>query len=111
MPDTPLHGDVLITAEDGRYLLSVVPNPHRLSLSEFSTALQIARRMADANKCQRLAGFQWCSPECPSISLKSGASASRALTRTRVRDALPGVVFELESLDGAVDDLALGSGT
>ena len=49
MPDTPLHGDVLITAEDGRYLLSVVPNPHRLSLSEFSTALQIARRMADAN--------------------------------------------------------------
>jgi hypothetical protein len=49
MPDSPSNGDVLITTEGGRHLLSVVPHPHRLSLSEFSVALQIAKRWAEAN--------------------------------------------------------------
>ena len=48
--DSPSNGDVLITTEGGRHLLSVVPHPHRLSLSEYAVALQIARRWADANK-------------------------------------------------------------
>ena len=48
--DAPSNGDVLITTEGGRHYLSVVPHPHRLSLSEYSAALQIARRWADANK-------------------------------------------------------------
>ena len=47
--DAPLHGDVLITTEGGRHFLSVVPHPHRLSLSEYTLALQIAKRWADAN--------------------------------------------------------------
>lgn len=50
MADSPSDGDVLITSEGGRHLLSVVPHPHRLSLSEFSLALQIAKRWAEANK-------------------------------------------------------------
>ena len=50
MSDSPSDGDVLITTEKGRHLLSVVPHPHRLSLSEFAAALQIARKLADANK-------------------------------------------------------------
>jgi hypothetical protein len=45
--NSPADGDVLITTEGGRHLLSVVPHPHRLSLSEFATALQIAKRWAD----------------------------------------------------------------
>lgn len=49
MADSPANGDVLITTEGGRHLLSVVPHPHRLSLSEYSTALRIAKRWADAN--------------------------------------------------------------
>lgn len=48
--DSPLNGDVLITTEGGRHLLSVVPHPHRLSLAEYAAALQIARRWAEANK-------------------------------------------------------------
>ena len=48
--DSPMNGDVLITTEGGRHLLSVVPHPHRLSLSEYAVALQIAKRWADANK-------------------------------------------------------------
>jgi hypothetical protein len=48
----PSHGDVLITTEGGRHLLSIVPHPHRLSLSEFSTALEIARKLADANRAR-----------------------------------------------------------
>jgi hypothetical protein len=48
--DSPVNGDVLITTEGGRHLLSVVPHPHRLSLSEYGVALQIAKRWADANK-------------------------------------------------------------
>ena len=48
--DSPMNGDVLITTEGGRHLLSVVPHPHRLSLSEYAIALQIAKRWADANK-------------------------------------------------------------
>ena len=48
--DRPSHGDVLITTEAGRHFLSVVPHPHRLSLGEYSIALQIARRWADANQ-------------------------------------------------------------
>ena len=50
MADSPSNGDVLITTEGGRHLLSVVPHPHRLSLSEYAAALQIARRWAQANK-------------------------------------------------------------
>ena len=49
MIDSPSDGDVLITTEGGRHLLSVVPHPHRLSLSEYAIALQIARRWAKAN--------------------------------------------------------------
>ena len=50
MADSPSDGDVLITTERGRHLLSVVPHPHRLSLSELAVALQIARKLADANQ-------------------------------------------------------------
>jgi hypothetical protein len=49
MADSPSHGDVLITSEGGRHLLSVVPHPHRLSLSEYAAAVQIAKRWAEAN--------------------------------------------------------------
>ena len=49
MSDSPAHGDVLITTEAGRHLLSVVPHPHRLSLSNLEDALQIAKRWALAN--------------------------------------------------------------
>ena len=49
MPDAPSHGDVLITSEGGRHLLSVIPHPHRLSLSEYAAAVQIAKRWAEAN--------------------------------------------------------------
>lgn len=50
MADSPSNGDVLITTERGRHLLSVVPHPHRLSFSEYAVALQIARRWAQTNK-------------------------------------------------------------
>jgi hypothetical protein len=50
MTDSPADGDVLITTEGGRHLLSVVPHPHRLSLAEYASALQIAKRWAVANK-------------------------------------------------------------
>jgi len=50
MADSPDNGDVLITSEGGRHLLSVVPHPHRLSLSEYAVALQIAKRWAEANR-------------------------------------------------------------
>ncbi len=50
MTDQPLHGDVLITTEGRRHLLSVVPHPHRLTLGELTIALQIAKKLADANK-------------------------------------------------------------
>lgn len=50
MADSPSNGDVLITTEGSRHFLSVVPHPHRLSLSEYAIALQIAKRWADANK-------------------------------------------------------------
>lgn len=49
MADSPSNGDVLITFEGGRHLLSVVPHPHRLSFSEYALALQIAKRWAAAN--------------------------------------------------------------
>jgi hypothetical protein len=48
-PEAPSNGDVLITTEGGRHFLSVIPHPHRLSLSEYTLALQIAKRWADAN--------------------------------------------------------------
>jgi hypothetical protein len=50
MANSPANGDVLITTEGGRHLLSVVPHPHRLSLAEYASALQIAKRWAEANK-------------------------------------------------------------
>ena len=49
MFDAPSQGDVLITSEGGRHLLSVIPHPHRLSLSEYAAAVQIAKRWAEAN--------------------------------------------------------------
>ena len=52
MADSPSNGDVLITTEGGRHLLSVVPYPHRLSLSEYSAALQIARRWAETHRVE-----------------------------------------------------------
>jgi prolyl-tRNA editing enzyme YbaK/EbsC (Cys-tRNA(Pro) deacylase) len=50
MADSPADGDVLITTEGGRHLLSVVPHPHRLSMSEYAAALQIAKRWAASHK-------------------------------------------------------------
>jgi hypothetical protein len=47
--DAPSDGDVLITTEGGRHFLSVIPHPHRLSLSEYALAVQIAKRWADAH--------------------------------------------------------------
>jgi hypothetical protein len=47
--EAPSIGDVLITTERGRHLLSVIPHPHRLSLSEYTLALQIARKWAALN--------------------------------------------------------------
>jgi hypothetical protein len=49
MTDAPANGDVLITSERDRHLLSVVPHPHRLSLSEYAQAVQIAKKWARAN--------------------------------------------------------------
>jgi len=49
MTDAPANGDVLITSERDRHLLSVVPHPHRLSLSEYAHAVQIAKKWARAN--------------------------------------------------------------
>jgi len=49
MVDAPATGDVLITTEGGRHLLSVVPYPHRLTLSDYDLALDIARRWAETN--------------------------------------------------------------
>jgi hypothetical protein len=46
MRDGPSDGDVLITIEAGRYLLSIVPHPHKLSLSHFDAAVEIAKRWA-----------------------------------------------------------------
>ena len=50
MAYSPADGDVLITSEAGRHLLSVVPHPHRLSLADYAAALQIAKQWAVANK-------------------------------------------------------------
>jgi hypothetical protein len=58
MADSPSPGDVLITSEGGRHLLSVVPHPHRLSLSEYQAAVQIARRWAEANNVT-----VWCASD------------------------------------------------
>ena len=49
MSDSPSTGDVLITTEGGRHLLSVVPHPHRLTLSEYRAAFQIAKKWATSN--------------------------------------------------------------
>ncbi len=49
MADSPVNGDVLITTEGGRHLLSIVPHPHRLTLSEFGLAIQIAKKWAQNN--------------------------------------------------------------
>jgi hypothetical protein len=52
MADSPTNGDVLITSEGGRHLLSVVPHPHRLALSEYPIALDMAKRWAAANNAR-----------------------------------------------------------
>jgi hypothetical protein len=58
MTDSPSNGDVLITSERGRHLLSVVPHPHRLSLGDYDAALEIARRWADSNNVSI-----WCTSD------------------------------------------------
>ena len=50
MPDGPSNGDVLITKEGGRYLLSIIPHPHKLTLANLTPALEIALKWAEANK-------------------------------------------------------------
>ena len=50
MPDGPSNGDVLITKEGGRYLLSIIPHPHKLTLGNLDPALEIALKWAEANK-------------------------------------------------------------
>jgi hypothetical protein len=52
MFETPAQGDVLITSENGRHLLSVVPHPHRLALGDLATAMQIAKQWAHANNAR-----------------------------------------------------------
>lgn len=47
--ESPAPGDVLISNESGRYFLSIVPHPHRLSLAEYKAALEIAKRWAESN--------------------------------------------------------------
>jgi hypothetical protein len=47
--ESPAPGDVLISNESGRYFLSIVPYPHRLSLGEYNAALEIAKRWAETN--------------------------------------------------------------
>ena len=49
MADSPAAGDVLITTDNGRHFLSIVPYPHRLSLAEYALAFQIAQKWAQAN--------------------------------------------------------------
>lgn len=49
MADSPSTGDVLITTEGSRHLLSVVPYPHRLALSDYNLALNIAKKWAENN--------------------------------------------------------------
>ena len=49
MAEGPSDGDVLITTERGRHLLSVVPHPHRLTLSEYAQAVRIAKKWAETN--------------------------------------------------------------
>jgi hypothetical protein len=50
MADAPSTGDVLITTEWGRHLLSIVPYPHRLTLSDYELALSIAKKWAETNR-------------------------------------------------------------
>jgi hypothetical protein len=47
--DRPSNGDVLISREGGRYLLSIIPHPHKLTLASMLPALEIARKWAAAN--------------------------------------------------------------
>jgi hypothetical protein len=49
-PDRPSTGDVLITRENGRYLLSIIPHPHKLTLGNLSPALEIALKWAEVNQ-------------------------------------------------------------
>ena len=45
----PSSGDVLITTTSGNHLLSVVPQPHRLSFEDLSRAMEVAAQWAKAN--------------------------------------------------------------
>jgi len=47
--ERPSDGDVLITKEGSRYLLSIVPHPHNLTLANLSPAIEIARKWAESN--------------------------------------------------------------
>ena len=50
MADHPVDGDVIITTEDARHLLSIFPHPDRLTMNEYHRAFQIANKWAQANK-------------------------------------------------------------
>jgi hypothetical protein len=51
-PDAvPVSGDVLVTSDGNRHLLSIVPHPHRMSFKELSAAKAIAMKWAKATGC------------------------------------------------------------
>ena len=54
----PLRGDLLITAEGHRYLLSVIPQGHRLGFRDWLTALEFAMRSSIENDAD-----VWCALE------------------------------------------------
>jgi len=56
--NTPLPGDLLITSEGRRYLLSVIPQDHRLAFSDWFTALEFAMRSSIENNAD-----VWCALE------------------------------------------------
>jgi hypothetical protein len=48
-PRQPSAGDVLVKSDKGTHVVSVVLNPHQLSFSELSDALNIAAKWANDN--------------------------------------------------------------
>jgi hypothetical protein len=56
--NTPLPGDLLITSEGRRYLLSVIPQDHRLAFGDWFTALEFAMRSSIENNAD-----VWCALE------------------------------------------------
>ena len=54
----PLPGDLLITSEGSRYLLSVIPQAHRLGFKDWLKALDFAMRSSIENNAD-----VWCALE------------------------------------------------